>query len=396
MDLTPIDIPSSKSLSNRYLILKFLFPNLKLKNLSSAKDTQILEKSLKKLSSDKTNDKINIGHAGTAMRFLTALLSLQSDKRFILDGSERMRQRPIKILVEALQQLGADITYLKNEGFPPLAISGTKLLKEHITIAQNVSSQYITALLLIAPALPNGLKIHLTGKQVSKPYIQMTIAILKDLGIKVIEKEQVIEVYKTKNITTKTINIEGDWSSASYFYGAAAVLKQKLIIQKFNKQSIQGDRWIMQYFQKLGIESQFIEENKLLLRPIPNFIYPKKLSFDLINTPDLAQTLATTCLALGIKCHLTGLQTLKIKETDRLQALKNEMEKFGATVQISHNELKITTPIISRTNITIDTYEDHRMAMSFAILKLLYPQICINNPGVVEKSFPDFWEKFQF
>ncbi len=394
--MKPINIPSSKSLSNRYLILKYLYSDLKLENLSTAKDTQILQKALQTLKQDKNVYEINIGHAGTAMRFLTALLSIQTGKKFILDGSSRMRQRPISVLVDALRQLGADITYLEKEGYPPLLIQGKDFTDNEVSITQNISSQYISALLLIAPALPKGLSIHLKGQQVSKPYVQMTLQILSRLGVQNNQNKNKINVFPTPKLTSTTIKIEGDWSSASYFYGAAAVLKQTLLLQNFKHVSLQGDRFIHQYFEKFGIKTDFISNKQILLTPRPDFKKPDFLKFDLIDTPDLAQTLAVTCLALGIKCKLTGLQTLKIKETDRLLALKNEMIKLGAKVKINDSELEILNPVITHTDTIIKTYDDHRMAMSFAILQILYPAITIEHPDVVVKSFPDFWEKFKF
>ncbi len=388
-----IHIPASKSLSNRWLILQYLYPQLQIENLSSAQDTKVLREALDNIRTTANITSINIGHAGTAMRFLTALIAGIEGKSFILDGSNRMRQRPIGILVDALESLGGKISYLEQQGFPPIKISGTKLNAQHIEIPANVSSQYITALLLIAPKLPNGLHLTLSGNRVSTPYVDMTIAILKSIGVGVVSDTHSIIVSPAPKIKSKRVHIESDWSSASYFYGLSAIFKKEIYISSFYKNSLQGDSELVDIFSKFGIKSLFQENGTLLLRPIPGFVKPDFLSFDLLRTPDLAQTLAVTCLAMGIKCRLTGLQTLKIKETDRLVALQNEMQKLGANIHIDDVGLEIITPSVSTSNVFIDTYDDHRMAMSFALLKKVYPQINIKHPEVVVKSFPDFWEK---
>ncbi len=389
-------IPASKSISNRLLILQYLYPSLKINNLSTAQDTVVLQDALHQIDSKNGPISINIGHAGTSMRFLTALLSILEGHTFILDGSARMRQRPVKILVDALQKLGADISYLQNEAYPPLKITGKRLAGNEVTISQNVSSQYISALLLIASKLPNGLNLRLKGIQVSKPYVLMTLDILNSLGIPTEQTGDTIKVYPIKDIKEQSVNIEGDWSSASYFFGALAVLrKQPVTLMPFDKNSIQGDRKVADYFQSLGITTDFDKGQKIIIKPDKTFTKPEFLSFDLLGTPDLAQTLAVTCLSLGIKCRLTGLQTLHIKETDRLLALKTEMQKLGASVVITNDSLEIVSPEITQTNVNIDTYEDHRMAMSFAILQKKYPGLVINQPEVVKKSFPGFWEIFK-
>ena len=391
-----IEIPSSKSISNRLLILQYLFPELQVKNLSTAKDTEVLQSVFNQMQNHNSQSvlKLNIGHAGTAMRFLTALLSTIENKEFILDGSERMRQRPIKILVDALRQLGADIRYLQNEGFPPLYIKGKKLEKYQVNIDANVSSQYISALLLIAPGLSQGLEIVLNTDPVSTPYIQMTLVLLNFFGIPTSFDANVIRVKSIKTLKKKDFFVEGDFSSASYFYGYSAVMGKSLELYPFNKNSFQGDIKIKDFFERLGIKTSFSDDNKMIIEPISNFVLPKIIKLDLIDNPDLAQTLAVTCLALKIPCYLTGLQTLKIKETDRLQALKNEIEKFGVPVNIDNNSLCFDDfSNFHIQNISIKTYDDHRMAMSFAIIQKLYPQIKIENPEVVVKSFPDFWDK---
>ncbi len=388
-------IPASKSISNRLLILNYLFPAIRLENLSTAKDTEVLQESLRKINEENSRlVELNIGHAGTAMRFLTALLSSLENREFILDGSERMRNRPIGILVDALRNMGAEIVFLEKEGFPPLRIKGKKWKKSDVVLPGSVSSQYITALLLVAPSLPKGLKIQLDGEIVSKPYIDMTLGLLSQLGIKTSFEKNLITVESVEKIKPKKFTVEGDWSSASYFYGKAAVTKKDLVLKFFTSDSLQGDQKAIEYFSKLGIETHFLKDNKIQLKPIENFVLPDFLHFDLLQTPDLAQTLAVTCAALKVKCKLTGLQTLKIKETDRLEALYNELTKFGIDVFITEDSLEIKAfdkPMEGK--IRIETYDDHRMAMSFAILKEKYA-FEIANPEVVVKSFPDFWEKF--
>jgi 3-phosphoshikimate 1-carboxyvinyltransferase len=386
-----IQIPASKSISNRLLILQYLFPQIQIDNLSTAKDTQVLKQALHQICN---SGKIDVGHAGTSMRFLTALLSIQEGKTFVLDGSTRMRQRPISILVAALRQLGANIQYIEKEGYPPLQITGKKLLKKKINIQAGVSSQYISALLLIAPALPDGLILQLNGNIVSSPYIDMTVRILQKIGVPVRMTNNFISVSPLKQLVQPYFFVESDWSSASYFYSAMAVMKSTGISLEFYlENSWQGDRKLKDIFKKFGVITQF-DKQKLILKHIPDFILPDKLSFHLIDQPDLAQTIAVTCLALGIRCKITGLQTLRIKETDRLQALQTEMQKLGAEVIITTDSLSLTKPEISNTKVSIATYDDHRMAMSFAVLQKIYPEIIIENKDVVVKSFPDFWEKF--
>jgi 3-phosphoshikimate 1-carboxyvinyltransferase len=390
-----IVVPASKSISNRLLILKYLYPELVLNNLSTARDTVVLKEALQKIS-EKENDsvEINIGHAGTAMRFLTALLSTINGKTFVLDGSERMRNRPIKILVDALTHMGAEIKYLEKENYPPLLIKGKKINKNRIKLEGSISSQYITALMLIAPSLPKGLEIELMGEVVSRPYIEMTLQILKELGVKAVFEGNIIKIQALSHIKNKHFMIEGDWSSASYFYGHVALTGEPVVLSSFQDKSLQGDSKIKDYFRKMGVDTFFEGEEKIRLEPIKDFTLPSELTFDLLETPDLAQTLAVTCVGLGIRCKLLGLQTLKIKETDRLKALYNELIKFGAEIEISDNSLFIKEiKEILDPNIEVPTYDDHRMAMSFAILQKKYDFI-IKNPEVVVKSFPDFWEKF--
>ena len=392
---TKIIISGSKSESNRLLILQKIYPNLELKNISDSDDTIHLQEAL-----TSNNDIINIGHAGTAMRFLTAYFSVKEGKEIILTGSERMQNRPIKILVEALKTIGADIQYMDKEGYPPLKIKGKKLIINKVSIDGNVSSQYISALLLIAPSLEEGLEIELLGEVTSVPYIKMTLALLNDLGIKTIWKENIISIESKKVIESKTIIVESDWSSASYFYSLVALseIGTTKTLSSYKKESLQGDNFLVEIYKNFGVETKFSQDSITLSKNaavISSAVEkPQSLTLNLQNTPDLAQTIAVTCFGLGIACDLTGLHTLKIKETDRLVALKNELEKLGADIEITDKSLHLKISNIINRDITIQTYDDHRMAMAFAPLALKVP-IIIENADVVTKSYVKFWEDLE-
>jgi 3-phosphoshikimate 1-carboxyvinyltransferase len=386
-----IVISGSKSESNRLLILQKLFQNFEIQNLSNSNDTSLLKKALQ--SNSQT---IDIGHAGTAMRFLTTYFAVKTGSDIILTGSERMQQRPIKILVEALQELGADIAYLKEKGFPPLRIKGKEFTKNEVQINGNVSSQYISALLLIAPSLKNGLTIELQGEITSKPYIDMTLSLLVEMNIKAMWHENKIKIFPIKKKIIKTVVVESDWSSASYFYSLVALSRKgEIQLSYFKENGLQGDNALTEIYKQFGVKTTF-NNDTITLTKNKNFKPKKHISFNLIKTPDIAQTIAVTCLGLGISCGLSGLHTLKIKETDRLQALKNELQKFGAKVRITNDSLhlkgdKIQEPRIkTQDQIQIQTYDDHRMAMAFAPLSLITP-IIIKDAEVVKKSYPDFW-----
>ncbi|MBO6212185.1 3-phosphoshikimate 1-carboxyvinyltransferase [Algoriella sp.] len=384
-------VTGSKSESNRLLLLNQLFENvLKLENVSNSEDSQLMQKAL----ANKT-DLIDIHHAGTAMRFLTAYYSIQANREVTLTGSERMKQRPIKVLVDALNNLGAEISYQENEGFPPLRIKGKKLTQDSITIPSNISSQYITALCLIGTKLPTGLTINLDGKIISIPYIQMTIQLLNKVGINAIFEGNTITIPFTASIQPQTLQVESDWSSASYYYSLIALSKNSEIkISTYFEDSLQGDSALQKiYAENFGIDSTF-ENGVLTLKNNPEFQFKELIELNLINTPDIAQTIAATCVGLKLKCNLTGLETLKIKETDRLVALKNELEKFGAQISITEDALTIEN-YTSYTEIpTIETYNDHRMAMCMAPLAQLFT-IRIKDEMVVEKSYPTFWEDWK-
>ena len=378
-------ISGSKSESNRLLVLKSIYQNLNIENLSDSDDSIVLKKYLDNLS-----ENIDIHHAGTAMRFLTALLSVKENKKFEITGSDRMKQRPIGVLVDALKNLGAEITYKDQIGFPPLIISGKKILGGEIFLSAEISSQYITALILIAPMLEKGLIINLQGAIASKPYILMTLSILDKLGIKNKFENNKISVHPCDKIKDITVNVESDWSSVSYFYSIIAISKKShLEIGSYFKNSIQGDKKLVEIYSKLGVKTEFIN-NKIILEKDTECLLPKNLDLDLTENPDIAQTIAVTCFGLGISCNIKGLHTLKIKETDRLVALKNEIEKLGGKIEITDDSLKLYPSFEIKKNISIKTYNDHRMAMAFAPLSLLVP-IYIENPDVVTKSYKNFW-----
>jgi 3-phosphoshikimate 1-carboxyvinyltransferase len=381
-----IAITGSKSESNRLLILKAQFPNISIKNLSDSDDTQVLQKALK--SRAKT---VDIHHAGTAMRFLTAYFAAKEGAEVVLTGSDRMQQRPIGVLVDALRDLGADIQYEKKEGFPPLKIIGKTLQKSEVNIPANISSQYISALMLIGPVLPNGLKIHLKGKITSRPYIEMTLLLMKKVGVKGSFSSNKIIIPAINKVEKKTITVESDWSSASYFYSLVALSDtMKITLKSFSKESLQGDSALVSIYGALGVETTF-DASKNAISLLKNETeLSDSLMLDLSGTPDLAQTIAVTCFGLGIGCNLSGLHTLKIKETDRLVALKTELEKLGAEIKIDKNSLLLEIPEKINPGIAIDTYQDHRMAMAFAPLAVK-TKLTINDSEVVSKSYPSFW-----
>ncbi len=382
-----ISISGSKSESNRMLLLNSLYRNpIQLKNLSDSEDTKLLQKALETHS--KT---IDIHHAGTAMRFLTAYFSIQEGKEIILTGSERMKQRPIGILVEALQSLGAEIHYLEKEGFPPLKISGKKINEGFVELNADVSSQFITALMLIAPKLPNGLRIQLNGKITSLPYLEMTFQMLNQIGIRAERKENEIWIYQSEKIEKQEFTIESDWSSASYFYSIAALSEQAEIrLNSFKENSLQGDSGIKEIYKThFGIETKFSGSQIILSKNPDRVLSPVRV--DLNDMPDIAQTIAVTCAGLKLRCTLTGLETLRVKETDRITALQNELKKLGAKTQVTESSLEIIDFYVPTEIPRIHTYNDHRMAMSFAPMALIQ-DIQIENPEVVKKSYPAFWK----
>ncbi len=390
---TKIELTGSKSESNRALILQALSKGkVSVSNLSAATDTQTLQQILNS-NLQIPNSELNVGPAGTAMRFLTAYLSLQNGE-FTLTGTERMQERPIGILVDALRTLGAQIEYAENEGFPPLHIKGTFVQKTNkISIQGNISSQYISALLLIAPSLPQGLTLQIEGELTSKPYVEMTLAMLAQAGIKHEWTDQIIRIEK-QDFSSSVITIEPDWSAASYWYAIAALAKEaELFLPNLQIYSLQGDSKITELMANFGIISQFKNGGVALLKDNRK---PIRKIFDLKDCPDLAQTLIVCCAAFGHDATFTGLETLKIKETNRIKALQTELAKLG--VQLIEKNLTYKLDCSERVlpaKIQIDTYDDHRMAMAFAPLALIIDEVEIQDPEVVNKSYPDFWEHLQ-
>lgn len=383
-----IKISGSKSESNRLLILQQLYPNLKLKNISDSDDSVHLTHAL-----NSTKELIDIGHAGTAMRFLTAYFSVKEDRKVVLTGSERMQNRPIKILVDALRMLGADIKYVDKEGYPPLEINGKKIEKEKVSIKGNVSSQYISGLVLIAPKLENGLEIELLEEITSRPYLEMTLNLLNQLGVSTDWQDNIISIKPQKKIKDKTITVESDWSSASYFYSLIALSEvgKTITLSSYKKNSLQGDSCLSKIYEKFGVTTEFSSNSITLTKKHKNH---KSQTINLINAPDIAQTIAITCFGLGIACDLTGLHTLKIKETDRLVALQNELQKFGANIEITERSLYLKALKTNfKSGVTLKTYNDHRMAMAFAPLALKVP-FTVQDADVVTKSYVRFWEDF--
>ena len=379
-----ITLGGSKSETNRLLILQALFSAIEITNVSTSDDSQAMMNALMP-----DNNLVDVHHAGTAMRFLTAYFATQDGREITLTGSQRMQQRPMGLLVDALRAIGADISYEKNEGFPPLRIKGKKLNIKKVTIAANVSSQYISALMLIAPSLPEGLEIYLDGNVTSAPYLKMTLQLLEQVGFECDFSQNVIRISPGTISEKKHIRVESDWSSVSYLYSLVALSQAgDLTVSTFKKESLQGDVALATLYQSLGVKTTFNDANSITLQKISEAT--EHIDFNLVDTPDIAQTIAVTCFGLGHSCHLSGLHTLKIKETDRLYALQVELEKLGAQVAITTDTLTLEKSSSIKPNITIDTYQDHRMAMAFAPLALK-TSLTINDAEVVSKSFPEFW-----
>lgn len=383
-----ITLPSSKSISNRALILNALaYSPYDIQNLSDCDDTRVTVKALN--SNDTTFD---VGAAGTAMRFLTAFLS-KTVGEWIITGSERMKNRPIKLLVDALNSLGAKIEYIEKEGFPPLKIYGSALMGGEISLNGGVSSQYISALMMIAPYMVNGLKIKLEGIVISVPYIEMTKSMMSEFGVNVTFENNEIDI-RPQQYKPVEYKVESDWSAASYWYEALSVVGNGQIFMKgLNKNSSQGDSKIAELFEQLGVATEYVSEG-VILTSTGN--YTHKFEYDFVNQPDMAQTFAVTCCLNNIPFHFKGVQSLKIKETDRVAALINELKKLGFVLyepqesQLAWEGAKCAPD----SEISIKTYEDHRMAMAFAPAGLKTP-ITIEDSQVVSKSYPDFWNDFE-
>lgn len=386
---TSINLPASKSISNRALIINALNYNpYPILNLSDSDDTKVLE-----LVLNSNTNKFDIGHAGTAMRFLTAFLAKIAGE-WEITGSERMQQRPISILVDALNSIGAKIEYLKNEGFPPLKIFGSHLKGKTIVLDGSISSQYISALLLIAPTVENGLTLMLTGNITSRSYINLTLKLMAKFGVEYHWNGNEIAVPE-QNYLPIDYTVEADWSGASYWYEIMALCNSgEILLENLQLESLQGDANIAGWFVQFGVSS-IQKANGVLLSKTEN-IQPKKLVLDFIENPDVAQTMACLCVAKNVPFHFTGLKTLKIKETDRIAALQNELAKCGALLtEPKHGELQWngeTNPLLKQVDPTIETYHDHRMALAFAPMVMTGYNLKIKDPMVVTKSYPGFWD----
>ncbi len=389
---TNLQISGSKSETNRLLVLQALYPDLVLENTSSSDDSEVMLNALQNFQLPTSNFQlVDVHHAGTAMRFLTAYFAIQEGREVIVTGSPRMKERPITILVDALNQLGAEITYEEKEGFPPLRIRGNKIVKNRVALPANVSSQYISALLLIAPKLENGLELVLEGEITSLPYIKMTLDLMNQIGVTTLFENNTIKVtHHPLPNTQQLITVESDWSSASYWYSIVALseIGFQLTLSNFKKNSLQGDSALVEIYKNFGVQTVF-NDKEISLCKVETLI-PETLNLNLNNYPDLAQTIAVTCFGLGISCQLAGLHTLKIKETDRLEALQTELTKLGADIQVTSEALRLQPAASIKSNIVISTYQDHRMAMAFAPL-VLKTTLIIEEAEVVSKSYPTFW-----
>lgn len=385
-----ITLPVSKSLANRLLILQALQNGAIAEPLlSDAEDILVLKKALRTIASTQQAE-LNIAHAGTAMRFLTAYLS-QKPGEWVLTGSSRMMERPIAPLVDALRKLGADIRYQKKEGFPPLQISGRKLKSQRVQLPSDVSSQFITAMLLIAPFVEGGLELQLSGQTVSQPYIEMTLSLLKKAGVSFKRDGALVTIGEGLTQTVKEIVLEADWTASSYFFSICALCPGTAIrLKGLSDQSFQGDSVLPKLYSSLGVESHW-DGGDLLIRQLGKST--KAFAANFIDCPDLAQTLMVTCLGLGITGRFEGLQTLSLKETDRIKAMAQELSKCGAEVRTGEDFLEIlAVNKISENSPVIATYSDHRMAMAFAPLSAIIPGIVIKEEQVVNKSYPAFWQ----
>lgn len=390
-----INLPASKSISNRVLVIHSLSGgNSTLHNLSDCDDTQVMINALRDMP-----EVIDIKAAGTAMRFMSAYLSV-TEREHVITGTERMKHRPIGVLVDALRRLGADIEYVGEQGYPPLRIRGKQLEGGTLEVPGNISSQYISALLMIGPALRNGLELRLTGDIISRPYIDLTLHVMHEFGCK-IEWSSVDTIsVKPQRYDDREYVVENDWSASSYWYEMLALSEDKesgVVLPGLRDASRQGDSVVRYLYSLLGVKTAFKNDDhgqntKVALTR--HFSALTRMDYDFINQPDLAQTFVVTCCALGIPFHFTGLASLKIKETDRIEALKTEMRKLGYVLRdVNDCELEWDGERCeAEDNPSIDTYEDHRMAMSFAPLAITLGCIRINNPEVVSKSYPNYWD----
>lgn len=380
-----LKVPASKSISNRLLIIQALCSEkFEIKNLSDSEDTKVLLKALQ------SNDPIaDIGHAGTSMRFLTAYFSSKPGEK-ILTGSARMKERPIGNLVSALRQLGAEIDYMEKEGCPPLRIIGKQLVGGNVKIDSSVSSQFISALLLSSPGFKNGIELELENKVISSSYIEMTLKMMEHAGV-VAEKKDNKIIVKPQQYKAKDITVEGDWSGVSYWYEMAALAeKAEIFIASLQEKSFQGDAYCAEIFKHLAVNTEYLKDG---IKISKKGLLPSRFDFDFIENPDLVQTVAVTCVMLNIPFRFTGTQSLRIKETDRIAALQNELAKFGAILIYENGILEWDGQKEPYSNDiqVISTYHDHRMALAFAPISLIEKNIIIDDPEVVIKSYPAFW-----
>lgn len=392
-------LPSSKSISNRALVINALAGNEKLpENVSDCDDTKVMIKWL-----DNRPDTVDIGPAGTAMRFSSALLAV-TEGTHVITGSERMKNRPIGILVDALRTLGAQVEYVEKEGYPPLKITGNPDLEGgELSLPGNVSSQYISALLMIGPALKKGLKLTLTDNIVSRPYINLTLRLINDFGGDARWLDDSTIIVERQKYVTRDYFVESDWSGASYWYEIVALSDNAdIYLPGLFKKSYQGDSKVAEIFEQLGVKTEFVGDanddmsrDGVRLTKTGNVC--EQMTYDFVNQPDLAQTFVVTCCMLGVPFHFYGLQSLKIKETDRIEALKTELRKLGYVIKDANDsELMWDGERIEpEADAAIDTYEDHRMAMAFAPCAIKLGSIKINNPQVVSKSYPDYWHDLE-
>ena len=385
-----VDLESSKSISNRLLIIKELCKTkFEIQNFSNAKDTKILNAIL---DSFETKKEINCEDAGTTLRFITAFLATKKGI-WRVSGSKRMHQRPLKPLIDSLVKLGANIHYLENKGFPPIEIKSKKLKSKKLSLPGNISSQFISALLLIAPTIKGGLNLEITSKVLSKPYIDMTLGLMSEFGIEYSWENNLIKVKEQKYLS-KNIKVENDWSAASFWYSFLALSKNgEIQIPNLYTNSLQGDSVLSVIYSKLGINTEF-NDDSIVLHKTKNIA--KEIKLDLSNYPDLALTIIVTCCGLGIKAHLKGLESLKIKESKRLQCIKKELKKFNINCKIDKSSIKIKeNQRIIQPKSTIDSHNDHRIVMSIAPLCMKVGSVKFDDKEVVNKSYPKFWKDIQ-
>lgn len=395
-------LPASKSISNRALVISALAggcPEEEIENISDCDDSQVVVRALRQCAGKtKETHRVDIMAAGTAMRFLTACFSV-TEGTYVITGTERMRHRPIGILVDALRALGADIAYDGEEGFPPLRIRGRRLAGGAVSLSGQVSSQYVSALLMIGPTMERGLTLTLEGNIVSRPYIDMTTSIMRAFGADTAWKDERTLYVAPKPYTPVHYRVENDWSAASYWYELVALGGGEVLLPGLFKESLQGDARVQEFFKQLGVTTEFTSDGVRICGSVNVGVdAADPLVLDLVEQPDLAQTLVCTCAFMNRSFRFTGLQSLKIKETDRIYALRTELAKLGFDIEEENDSVLFWNGrrklLLPSEHVSIDTYDDHRMAMSFACACLPFGEITINRPEVVSKSYPYFWKEF--